>query len=723
LAGITVELYKSPQIPGVDVPLATTVTSPVGLYGFADLKPGDYVVYLPVAPDYPPGVTTPQDANDDSIDNDNNGSQVVFGGAVSSPLIHLGAGENDPTIDIGFTCYGTWQEWQVLNPLGGQNQPGDNPDGDAYVNLVEYAFRLPANSGEGAAFSIKPSSVSTSKVEIDFERPLGATANVTYYLEYSRALGDAVSWINLPLSTILPRNLIVTPTSPCTESVTILNFEAHEGFVRLRAELDSNGDHAPDHIARTGTQGWTESAVGVGTRTYNNPYPHGAVFTGTVDASGGVSGQTLHMSTSAGATDLGTLLAPAAAYYLEVTAGANAGQRFDVVSAAGSTVTLAADTDLLAGTPPFNTLAGAAPASLAGNPVAIHRHWTLGEMFPTGRFLAAADPTAADEVQTFAKGAWTSYWLDANGGTPKWVRDGDATLADQAATVLAPGQGMMVVKHTNGTPLLVYGEVRENPFVRPLGGGMNLVGGGYPVAQSATGPGSRRMDLAHGFAGSLDPASADTFSLWKGDATPGASGYDIFYLYNPGTAPKWVLSGDATLSPRDTEKLFLSDRSVFIGKQTDLLAYTMPSPWAPGPFIAQQQAGGASTWAQWQAEQLAGVALNGPADDPDGDGTPNLLEFVFGTPPLQAGPPPATPPNIVTLAGQRYLQITIARRSEHPATLSVEVSSDLTTWNAGPGVTTVVSDTPAALVVRDLTPLDAATPHRFMRLRATVPAP
>ena len=81
------------------------------------------------------------------------------------------------------------------------------------------------------------------------------------------------------------------------------------------------------------------------------------------------------------------------------------------------------------------------------------------------------------------------------------------------------------------------------------------------------------------------------------------------------------------------------------------------------------------------------------------------------------------PAEVVTLAGQRYLQITIPRRSDHPALLTVEVSSDLTTWNSGPTFTEVVSDTPAALVVRDLTPLGTGTPRRFMRLHAELPAP
>lgn len=127
----------------------------------------------------------------------------------------------------------------------------------------------------------------------------------------------------------------------------------------------------------------------------------------------------------------------------------------------------------------------------------------------------------------------------------------------------------------------------------------------------------------------------------------------------------------------------------------------------------------ATTWTQWQASELAGTALNGPNDDPDHDGTPNQLEFVFGTPPVEAGPPPQTPVTLV----DGHLQINIPRRIDHSATLVVEVSSDLTHWDSGPAYTEEISNTPSALVVRDRTPIDATHPRRFMRLKTMVAAP
>lgn len=125
-----------------------------------------------------------------------------------------------------------------------------------------------------------------------------------------------------------------------------------------------------------------------------------------------------------------------------------------------------------------------------------------------------------------------------------------------------------------------------------------------------------------------------------------------------------------------------------------------------------------TTWAQWQAVELAGEPQNGPNQDPDKDGVSNLLEFVFGTPPKTAGPPPQTPVTLVEISGQKYMQISIPRRIDHEATLVVEVSSDLTNWSSG---TSLVSDGLTSLVVRDNTAFAPPVSKRFMRLRASVP--
>jgi hypothetical protein len=124
-----------------------------------------------------------------------------------------------------------------------------------------------------------------------------------------------------------------------------------------------------------------------------------------------------------------------------------------------------------------------------------------------------------------------------------------------------------------------------------------------------------------------------------------------------------------------------------------------------------------TTWTQWKTENIPVGTSDGANDDPDLDGTPNLMEFVFGTDPVQSNKPTATPAALVS----GHMEITIPRRVDHPATLVVEVSGDLVNWFSGAGHTQTVSDGVLSLVVRDLTAIDASNPRRFMRLRASIP--
>ena len=165
------------------------------------------------------------------------------------------------------------------------------------------------------------------------------------------------------------------------------------------------------------------------------------------------------------------------------------------------------------------------------------------------------------------------------------MKTGDNTYADQGATVLAPGQGMFFNNRTSPTSILAYGEVRNNDFIRPLAIGSNLVSGGYPLDQSATGADGRQMTIAQGFFGSRDIATADSIYIWDGDSTIGASGYSTYFLNNNAprvpTVIKWVKVGDVSLLPRDGELLMQGNRSVFLRSKNGINGYTVPRPWVP----------------------------------------------------------------------------------------------------------------------------------------------
>jgi uncharacterized repeat protein (TIGR01451 family) len=108
--GVTVQLFRSDQTPGVSTPYATTTTSGGGLYSFTNLPVGSYTIYIP-ASNFGTGqplasyqLSSSTTVNlDNQTDNDDNGIQTSAGAATSSPLIALSAAESDQTIDFGFT--------------------------------------------------------------------------------------------------------------------------------------------------------------------------------------------------------------------------------------------------------------------------------------------------------------------------------------------------------------------------------------------------------------------------------------------------------------------------------------------------------------------------------------------------------------------------------------------------------------------------------------------
>lgn len=132
----------------------------------------------------------------------------------------------------------------------------------------------------------------------------------------------------------------------------------------------------------------------------------------------------------------------------------------------------------------------------------------------------------------------------------------------------------------------------------------------------------------------------------------------------------------------------------------------------PGGSPALMKSASVTTWQQWQITHLAGEPLNAANDDPDHDGQANLAEFVYGTPPLQAGPPVSTPVEIITDNFQQFLQVTYPRRLDHLAILTVESSPDLNLWTTG---TTTISSSSTHWTVRANSPLSSAD-QQFLRL-------
>ncbi len=586
LGGVTLTLLDengdpvdgNPNSPGVQ-PI-TTVTSGTGFYQFTGVRPGVYQV----------GQTQP--FGYDSFGDIDGGDINIIGDVTPIELSPGEASEDNNFVETLDTCPDDWAHWKFLHP---SETPAGNPDQDAYDNFAEFAFAMPYDNGSGStwlgntAWIIRPSTVAPGTLEGVFVRHKGAPTNVTYTLQYAATPGSPTVWQSIILT---PAMFSTVDNGDCTETVTIHDLETltgltgGKGVVRIQADLDDDGGNDEvDHTSYTEPEGWTETPLELCCRTYNNPYLRETAFTGTVSA---VNGQVLTFAVSGGSVDLASLLG-SGTFFLEVTSGENEGHRFDVVSGSGNTLTVAQDTNLNSAAAPFNTITGAPVSSLVGDAVELRRHWSLDELFPPASFGATGSQSTADQVQIFNGGAWIIYWLydenDADPQTARWVSAADPGMADQGATLIPPGQGMFFNNRTSVTSILAYGEVRDNDFIRPLGVGNNLVGGGFPVDQAFTGTGSRAMSPATGFFGSRDFKTADTAFVWNADATIGAAGYSSYYLLNGApTFPsllRWAKVGDPAALARDAELRFLGNRATFLRSKDGNAGYTSPQPWAP----------------------------------------------------------------------------------------------------------------------------------------------
>ncbi|MEO8617474.1 MAG: hypothetical protein ABI600_20250 [Luteolibacter sp.] len=198
--------------------------------------------------------------------------------------------------------------------------------------------------------------------------------------------------------------------------------------------------------------------------------------------------------------------------------------------------------------------------------------------------------------------------------------------------------------------------------------------------------------------------------------TVGAKGY-IWGRSTSSTKDEWILFRKADWTWPVPNPMNSTPISWNAANADEVILGSMNS--SGNPYLMKSAA--IATYSQWTVAELANEAQNGANQDPDRDGISNLMEFVFGTAPKTSNAATATPLSLVDISGQKYLQITIPRRIDHPANLIVQVSIDLNQWNSGASYTVVVADTASALIVRDLTPFDSASPKRFMRLKALLP--
>jgi hypothetical protein len=136
-------------------------------------------------------------------------------------------------------------------------------------------------------------------------------------------------------------------------------------------------------------------------------------------------------------------------------------------------------------------------------------------------------------------------------------------------------------------------------------------------------------------------------------------------------------------------------------------------------------AGPSPTFADWKADKGLPMGQDGPGDDPDGDGLSNVVEFAFGTHPMQSQSRALPANRTHSEGGMEYPAVTfIRRKSLNGANIMVEAFNGIP-FGAPAGTTQVgppedLGDGTERVTIRGQTPL-RDTQRYFFRTRVQVP--
>jgi YVTN family beta-propeller protein len=403
-----------------------------------------------------------------------------------------------------------------------------NADGDDFADLLEYALGTPAGSGVSTGDTLKIENGTASLTKAP------SIADLRWFLE---STSDLKAWTALNLAPVVIDNQDGTETLRWTLPVQA------NGILRLRVQRLGASDTAATPPQAWSTLNLTAGIQSIGVQTLNAP-----IFTGLVHS---VNGRSLFLSD---ASYLPALVEEGAKYYLELRNGPLAGHRLDL-SLVGDRA-LVIDTES-----PRNTLAEL-PASLTGIQIAVHKHVTLGDVFAKKALRGSTSASSADQVLFLENGSFRTFWLFQSGNTLQWTASGDATLSNADSTIIAPGSGVLFKSSlSTARSLFITGRVRTTPFAIRVSEGNQFLTAPWPLAAS---PNS--LAMLTGFLASTNPNTADTVQLWKGDASPGSSGYTGLWLFKnsaTGTA-SWSLTTDAALRSQNASMLFPLNRAFFL---------------------------------------------------------------------------------------------------------------------------------------------------------------
>ncbi|MBK8092689.1 MAG: DUF11 domain-containing protein [Verrucomicrobiaceae bacterium] len=470
---------------------------------------------------------------------------------------------NIPLVEVKPSSFAAWQ---YANPLGGQNGPNDDPDGDGVPNLAEFAFCYNPSSGihRGCPFELEVQSGGSVNALL---RRLQTSSGLTYTLQSLTDLSlSPGGWTDV--TTLVPTlvsNGDGTQTATYTAVDALPALSSGQGFLRVKIT-----DTASGASVVTDVSGFTKQLLGLGCVSSSMPYlpcPHA---TGSIDS---VAGSTLVCSTSAGTGSYITALAAGKQHYIEITSGENEGHRYEIDEAATTATSLAID---LASA--LNTQA-TLPATLATDTWELRTHHTINELYPPAAFTSTNNPNTADRILIPNGAAFTTYWLYTNSGSPKWVLTSDATRVDQGGVILPPCAGYFVHPKTVQVSRTYAGRVRANDFICPLPIGSSMIASGWPLDQ---GPNSRAMTtIANAFVSSSSPTNADKILTWQGDSVSDATAYDTYAYLTTSSGGRWVKTQNAGLTDQGNTPFLKSLRAVFVKVTTAHPTWIMPLPWTP----------------------------------------------------------------------------------------------------------------------------------------------
>ena len=578
------DIDSDPNTPGVQP--TTTTTDSNGDYSFTGVEPGDYQV----AETQPTGFGSVSDV--DGANNNIIGDETpitVASGETTSGNDFIEFAEKADTYSDFVS--------EFASELGDENGPTDNPDGDIYNNILEYALCLhPANGVPSHGGFCLSKDLATGEVSAEFMRRLGGLSDITYTVQVADTLGTPTVWTDL--TSVTPVVNTTDADVPAeAEKVVFNNLESAaelsdgetSGVARLCVNFEGVNYYTPVFAWQCTPFRDYECA------SFSVPFSEKPVFSGTFADAGPLTlgtdddgNVTFDVSASAFGEDLSSLVGSNGEYYLQITSGLFEGNRFDILGGGVNTVTLTNDDDIFdEAVATFNTLDGLpTDGALLGASYQVIRYRTIDDLYDKDTLFAGEEdnnPADATRILLYdsrrANPSFDSVMLVGTAPNTKWIRVTDRRQADQGGRRLDPAIGSFVHPKSSGNPLsptveppvtmFTFGMVASHDQAVAMNEGLNLLGAMYPLDQTPAGPNSRDLTLAQGFDGGTSAASSTELLFWHGDevvdddsVTVYTTGYEAFLLADAGSTFNYWLKRSDPGTNLDEILTLLSHRAV-----------------------------------------------------------------------------------------------------------------------------------------------------------------